>query len=353
MTLPIYLLFFLILGIIFPRSKFICFIIILFVWILNFNISNPDYIPLQTTYESESYGEVGYRYLCKIFNSRGVEYFFFKLIIAALSLLLFYKFIITYAEFPAYVAALYMMVCPLDVVQNRNFFAFMILINAIPLLGRFSVKNLLIYYSVLLLSCSIHASMAFFVFLPFVQKEVISYFLKSKGTIILLSILLLPVVYYFLTHLLDTDVQSRSQAYFVNPTSLITKIGVLLLCFINYTFVRRYRRYTSGIMEEENNLKPSSYLVFNPNGLVLSLNKFFLLFSPLIMINITFLRLFRFVVLINLVYMLNVIFYSKRGSYTLVSLYSIISLFIGFVLHRETFIVDVLIPFFSDNLIIR
>lgn len=354
MIIPLYMLIFLLLGIFFPRSKFLGFIIIFFVWILNFNISNPDFVPLQTTYESGSYGEFGYRFLCNIFNEKGIEYFFFKLGIAAFSLLLFYRFIITYAEYPAYVAALYMIICPLDVVQNRNFFAFMIIINAIPLLGQFSIKNLLIFYCFLLMSCSIHASMIFFVFLPFLQKDVISYILKSKGKIMFLIIVVLPVIFYFLMFLVDSEVQSRSQAYFVNPTSLITKTGVLLLCGINYLFVKRYQRY-ANVIEVDSIVVSGSpfYIVFNPAQFVISLNKLFLIFSPIIMINITFLRLLRFIILINIVYLLNAKSYSRKGSYLMISIYSLISLFIGIVLHGSTFVDDVLIPFFNENIIIR
>lgn len=354
MTLSIYILLLFVLGSVFPRSKVIGLFIIVFVWILNFNISNPDYIPLQNTYEAESYGEIGYRFLCKIFNSRGVNYFFFKIGIAAFSLLLLYRFISIYAKYPAYIAALYMIICPLDVVQNRNFFAFMILINAIPYLGRFSIQNLIKYYFFLLLACSIHASLVFFFFLPFLQKDVLSYFLKSKGTIFVLSIIMIPILYYCLSNLIDADVQSRSQAYFENPTSLVTKVGVLMLCTFNYLFVKRYQRYAYTNRTYQNKvIEKTSYIVYNPCQFVIALNMLFLLLSPMIMINITFLRLLRFVILINIIYMLNIRSYVHQGSFLSVSLYSLISLLIGLILHRDTFITDVFLPFFNENLLLR
>jgi len=70
------------------------------------------------------------------------------------------------------------------------------------------------------------------------------------------------------------------------------------------------------------------------------------------MINITYLRLFRFVVFVNVVYMLNIVQYSKRGSYIIIILYSMISLLIGYVLH-ESFTNDIIPAIFNDNLLIR
>jgi hypothetical protein len=348
-TIIIFLLF--VLGAIIPRSKFVSLLIFLFIWILNINISNPDYIPLREAYETEPYGEIGYRYLCELFFSQDIDFLVFRLGIVAISLLLFYRFIIHFSELPAFVSAIYLINCPLDFVQFRNFFSFTLLVNAIPLLGQLTRKNIILYMTALFIAGSIHASIFLFIIAFVLQKDLLLDMKKTRGSIVMMCLLLLPLLYYLFFIFVDEEVTARSQAYFVDSTSIITKSGVLFLCSFVYYVVKRYNKYSLEGTINPNS--PKSWVVYNPNRFVITLSFLFVLLIPVIMFNITYLRLLRFVLFVNVVYMLNVIYYTKKGSFIVVFCYSLLSLLIGFVLHRNTFTNEVVYTFLNENLILK
>lgn len=145
-------------------------LIVIFIWmIFAFNTDNADYIIYKNWYDITSVSglthrfEIGYSLLMVLGTKLGLSYQEFLMFFSAIGLFLIAYSIYDYCDSPCVAIILYF-VYPFffDVVQIRNFMAEAIIFFSIRFLKNYSIKNILAYISLCLLSMSFHTASIFY-----------------------------------------------------------------------------------------------------------------------------------------------------------------------------------------------
>lgn len=283
-------------------------ITLFFMWLLFWgNITNADYDNYIRLYNHvANYGEgfstsdIGLVYLMRIGNILNLNYNIFLLVVSFLGLLLITKTIYKYSLKPQYVISLYF-VYPflLDVVQVSHFLAMSLVIYGIGILVNTEKNNSLIFIFIILLASSLHIiSIIFLPVLMFYRSSV--HKLYRYITIILM--LSIPIAYTSLPYRVISMFFStiRVEQYFNNRPNFGFLIQFLIQGLI-LLFIWYARKITN-----QNKI----YSTFA--DVVFKVNVYLLLLYPLYMINGTFERGFRMVIILNQMVLTNAIYHLKN-----------------------------------------
>lgn len=335
------IIFFAISGIIFRNSKPLCFIIFVLIWILFWTDSTADYNSYKHIYTSDSFRDYGFSILCLIGRKIGLNFFQFYLTTSTIALLLYLKFVFRYSYCCSLCAALYLLfiVC-FDIVQFRNFLAFSLILNVIPLLFYPNLKNTATYCIVVFLASTIHLTMGFFfLFAIFNKKTLSKRYLKKSLPILVIFIAIL----YIVTIKNSDRIESMYTAY-DRGVSNTTKIALCTMVIGNILFVKYWdsRKTFLKLTTQE------SALTNNPYHSVLYFNILMLCILPLAFHALDVLRLFKYIAIINFAFISNKFARSSKviciPQTITVVLYGCAYLIMFYFMHTNNFFDGVILP---------
>ena len=337
------------LGFLFCRSKKVTIAIFVFIWILNWNTSIADYVNYELIYKHHNFRDLGYGVLCSLFYQRGVQYLDFKLLLSAIALSLYCRFILKYAYYCGLVAALYLMfLSQLDIAQSRNFYAFSIFLCALPYLFNDSLRSKLYYVFLIIAASLIHISVAFYLLFLFVQRKNLNSFKSIMKSLLILGLVLFTLFFVYPSGMSDDRIEQYSQI-----TSNFTKITICLFIALNVVYLRSYQR---GLDRKNCCLTlPQHTFTMNPSDVVIYMNIAMLFLIPLAWNSLNYMRLFRLLAIVNFVFATNCIAMMKKKTFRMIAVFAYAALFffLAYFMHAKTFIEGVVKPLFEQNMFLN
>lgn len=330
-----------------------------------------DYENYQRAYESLNQNnqfadyEIGFIVLMKIGNLFHLSFFFFRLIVIAVCLILIYKLVLKrYAYNSNYVLMMYM-VYPMiiDSEHMRNFIALTILLIATRFLENKNMNNNVKFIAMIFLAGSFHAAFFIYLVLVFVNSKNKNRLLK---TIVLTSIVLtlITIVNHnqipFLSLVDSLFEEERTLGYLSSKT----KLGYLIPIFLQITSIILVY-WSKEIIAKKNGDQNAELKLFNKQkertqlndveiaNLIFWINIVGVIYFPLFIMNLQFYRLVRNFLLLNIIVYSIASYKFKKGSaykfgFNLIIIGSL-SLWLFMTLTIITKVERVLIPFFTQN----
>lgn len=338
------------LGFLFPKSKIVSISIFVFIWILFWNETMLDNSNYEISYEEQSVADIGYRFIEWLAWINGLTYFEFKLIVSAISLLIYLWFTLKFSYYKALTASVHLLIFSIiDTVQVRNFVAFSALLLFLPYFFKSGIKNKYYFNMGVALSSTLHVSSLFYFTFNLVNKD----FQKHKKAIlyIIAGIFILLLVIRFTP--IGNILLYKLNFYGETSTSVITRISLFLLFVSNlvfFSFLSKKKINNSPLNSAQN------LIIANDQNALLYINAAFLLLLPMMFFTIEFLRIFRFVGFVNSIYLTNLLA-TKKGmikhfhflSYLLyMSLYVILSF-----VHHSSGVPVIIYNIFNNNILIE
>lgn len=296
--------------------------------------------------------EPGYLILQKISHYFKLDYVSFRLLLSFLGFLLIRSTIIKFTSNPHFVYLYYLFfLIFIDTEQIRNFFAFSIIVYGFRFLIGNSQRGNIKYLVTVLLACTVHISSFVYIVFILVSLKNKKYFIR----LIVFTTLLFCIFIYiggnslsFIREIINNFDSGRGKydAYIEGQT----KLGFLyafLLHFYNMYIVS----YTRNLFLKANSLDANKNAFVE---LIYWINLISIVFFPLFMLNLQFIRLVRNLLIVNYI----VFSLLPRSSVKLKKKYRYIQLMIlinTFLWFYYTFIIqdhidDILIPFFDNSI---
>ena len=263
--------------------------------------------------------EVGYGYLNVLGNQLGLSFQAFQIALAALTLLLLWRYLLVQARAP-FLSLLMYALCffALDYVLLRNSLAFTIILQAMLCLFRGGFGGRLMYVLLILLATTVHQSSFFYlalVIVPLQRAYSISRFL--------LCLFAFYVVYVLGRNYLPlpASVSAHFDYYAVSLKSSLFSMGVhalsVLLMGMIMACERRdiFRLRAATLRERE--------MVF-----ILNINLLSLFFGVLYFESEIFIRLLRTLVFINMLYCVNALVLVRRTYFFILTYLLLFSAFL-------------------------
>lgn len=338
------------LAILFKESKIITIGIFALMWILfGWNSNNGDYEAYEKIYDSsflslvnENY-EIGYRLLCVGGNIIGLEFQEFLIVIAAIILSLWLKFILQHAIYPALVSLLFFwFFFPLDYVLLRNFLAFAIVLQGVASLIKEAKFKYIKFTIFVIIAYTIHSSSVFylsFLLLAFSEGKELNFFRIFTLTVLGL------IFYIFFAHNYIIGLLSLGNRDEFYQTNLITFIYLLIMQIASTVFII----YLYYKIKPDISNKPNFYLIlFNINLIAFFLTIMYFDFS-------IFVRLYRNIAIINCLFITNAIAILPEKKFGLKLKLSV--LFVYYLIFMFNFFItpyleDTLYALFKNNLLL-
>lgn len=249
--------------------------------------------------------EIVYNFLMKLFSSSGVSFYYFRYIMCIIGLgIIFYslsKFNINiHGIFVAYLCCQFF----LDGIQFRNFLALPFLIIALVVMSKKVKHWKLIFLLLILFATLIHESfLAYLCFLLVPDDTTFkSKIIKTHATIAIILCVVLFVFRKYLSiivNLISTVDSDKAMSYSEVATNLgplicfALQVVAILFSLYNYKKMVRIQKYYDGDTEFEVRLEISKRILW--------MNIIALYLLPFTMVQLTFYRLIRNIVLINYV----------------------------------------------------
>lgn len=331
------------------RGKIFSLMLLVFMWVLFWgNFDNADYLNYKNLYDYVSYSGVGYSssqigfvLMMKFASRMGFEYHHFLMLLSFVGIYLISDTIKRYTNKPQLVLILYFLhPFLLDIVQVKHFFAMSIIVYCFKYLEQGGTSNNIKYILGVLLAFSIHAISIVFLPVLLIKNMKIS---KIYKIVILVLVIGIPLAYTNFFQIIASrfvDIQ-RIELYFLNRA----RYGFFIQFFIQ-GLIFLFVYYSKIILERR---KESSKFV----ELVYRTNLYLIMLFPLYIINGTFERGFRMIMILN--YIIFSKFYSTsrkkdKGVVLLVILVFTVALFLyfTFIPYGDT----VFYPIFENNLIL-
>ena len=273
----------------------------------------------------------------------------FKLLLSAIALFLYCRFILKYAYYCGLVAVLYLMfLSQLDITQSRNFYAFSIFLCALPYLFEDSLRSKLCYVFFIIAASLLHISVAFYLLFLFVQRKNLNSFKSIMKSFLILGLVVFILFFVYPSGMSDGRIEQYSRI-----TSIFTKITICLLIVLNIVYLRSYRK---GLDKKNYCLTLSQYtFIINPSDVVIYMNIAMFFLIPLAWNSLDYMRLFRLLAIVNFVFATNCIAMMKKKTFRMVAVFAYASLFffLAYFMHTNTFIEDVVSPLFRQNLLLN
>lgn len=296
--------------------------------LMGYNNVNPDYENYELRYDIATYPDGANLLSLLDLSDNSVQAFFkdigvqdysqYRSILSGIIFLLFGWFISRECQWRNVFMAIYILCyLLLDIVQIRNFEAFIILLPFIPLLAKRNLKYTLIYVSGVLLSATFHFSTIFFLLFAFIN-------IKSRKVRVLLILLLMLVLLPIATFISDSAAASRVDDY--TRSGVLGALLGISFVLLNYFIIRRICKIslintTWGGVRSINSTLSTQF--------ILELNFMLLMIIPFFFINATTGRLLRYTSLLNVMYILNTMASITSGK-TRVKLVSALILYLAY-----------------------
>ena len=331
------------------RGKLFFYMLLILMWVLFWgSYDNADYLNYKTLYDYVSSTGMGYPtsqfgfvIMMKLVSSLGLEYHHFLMILSFVGMYLITNTVKKYTNKPQLVYLLYF-IHPflLDVVQVKHFFAMSIIIYCFRYLEQDGTKNNIKYILGILIAFSIHSISIIFLPLLFIKKMKIS---RLYLIVIMVLTIGVPLAYTNVFQIIASKFVpfQRIAIYFDNRA----KYGFLVQCFIqSIIFLMVY--YSKLILEKR---KESNKYV----ELIYRINLYLIMLFPLYIINGTFERAFRIIMIPNYI-VFSKLYSSSKKSEKVVILVGIF-MFVIALFFRYTFIYrdTVFYPIFEKNLLFK
>lgn len=292
------------------NSKHITFAIFVIAWVLfAFNYENPDYDNYVTRFENisttwlgvvdQGISDVGFGLIMRwIYVLGAQDYYQFKFIVSAISLLCYFYFSSKSLRYSAFWAFLYLaFYLTLDIIQFRNFVAFSVILALFPLLEKDTFKSNILYLIGVLIASTIHFSMAFFLIMGL-------RLIKKKRTKIVLIVISLIVIFILRTTLFnslqETSYYNKVDNY--TRTSILGALVTTSLFAANYLLVHHF--YLQSLKVNKVN-GSQGQRILSDMSLANNIALYLLILIPFIFINTMPSRILRFASIIEIGYLLN------------------------------------------------
>lgn len=332
------------LSILYPSSKFLAKLLLLFSWILfGWNFHNGDYKAYEFIYNNDAAlknYEGGYQFLINLSKTFGLDYQGFLILLSGIIVLLWSRFFLRFSSYPALFCSLFIIFFfPLDFILLRNTVAFSIVMQGLIFLferdQRSRVNNLLLFSSMIFIAALFHkSSLFYFLLLILFFIERINFFQIFLIVLISLGIYIGFAKFYLYDLLKDSG--DRSVLY---QSNFITFISLTV-----YQLIGTYFIYLVYISDRDNsNVKT-----------LLNIN--FILFLAIVLYYdfSIFVRLYRNIAIINSIFVLNFLFENKinQGFKVFLSIFFIVYLifiYLYFIFPFQSMTIEAL---FYNNLIL-
>ncbi len=277
------------------RGKLLSYMLLFFMWILFWgSYDNADYLNYKSLYEYVSYSGVGYStsqsgfiMMIKFISKLGLEYHHFLMVLSFIGIYLITETAKKYTDKPQLVYILYF-IYPflLDVVQVKHFFAMAIITYCFRYLEQEGAKNNIKFIVGVLIASSIHSISILFLPLLFIKKMK----LKKLGLLVMIALVLgIPLAYSNIFQLIAAKLVGlqRIESYFLNRA----RFGFLIQ-FLIQGIIFSMIHYSRIILERR---KESNQFI----ELIYRTNLYLIMLFPLYIINGTFERGFRMIMILN------------------------------------------------------
>lgn len=257
------------------------------------NYSNPDYENYLAAYELQKQeivfetSQIGFIILMKLSSWLGLTYTGFLISVSIIGIFLIYKIVIKYTTKPNFVFALYF-IHPffLDIVQVKHFLAMSIVVFSTQFLIENKLTYKYKYISGILIASSIHYISLFFIPLAFI-KEISIKVLFLIMAALSLTVLVLDNLGLIQTIAIKIAGESRTEHYFENRANL----GFFVQYFIQTAMLVTV---FFSVRSLRINNKSNKFI-----EIILIINIYLLILFPFYMINGTFERAFRMILILN------------------------------------------------------
>jgi len=330
------------------------------------NTHNPDYYIYKRWYEFNIIGTSEYLYffISGLFNKIGFSFDIFRIIYSIICLLLINSTVRKiYGDSVFFWFLYFLYPFMMDVVQVRNFIAMSIFIYAIPLLLSKKRWDWLIFLA--LLAAAVFFQKIFILFLPvaFLMKFKESKIFKYIMVIGILIVVMLTIFFssglgIFADWLLENfaEYDFRINTYMKSNFEFVKQ-----LFFVAANFFLLF--LSKNILDNRKKIEPERFtrdlkagLQFKFVELMYWINLFIFLYSPLIVINSSFSRLFRNVIPLNyLAAVCTISFIKPDKSQKNLNKIIYISAILGYALFNfgyriyKDYLYSILIPLFKYN----
>jgi len=301
------------------HSKVIAIFLLLFMWLLFWgNTMNPDYEAYSNLYSNIQYGvpmlgktsiEPGFILIMKLCSLIGLNYTCFLALTTLCCYSMIHSTVKLYYRNYNYVYLLYF-IYPffIDVIQIRNFIVMSILIYSVRFLVMGGINGKIRYTILLLLAATIHRVSLVYLPMILIRPEKKNYLIYCLATCSLLfSILFLlnnkeiPIFGPYIENFIG---QSKYLSYF----NVKARWGSVLFCylqlssFIMIMFSKRlyykYNRYLTTTYYYDANRKYINIMYY--------INLLLTIYMPLFILNVSFTRIIRNIILLNYIAFSNV-----------------------------------------------
>lgn len=298
-----------ILGIIIPRSKVVLLYMFAVSWIIFAgNYSNPDLenyaIRFGFGLDSIKTTDIGFDFFCQLFLWMGLDFYQWKLIIAALSLLVIFGIVYKYAKSYNTVLSFFLISTYFTtMIALRNLVAFSFVLIGIPFLIKGTKKDYVIYAIAVIVGSMIHISAAFYFLFLFVKiKKRMLFIFVSVIALFLLKNLILG------TYAAETDSEKGIEySGRISTFAAILFSGLLLLS--SYYFNRITDKWKKRLLSNKNESYIESFTEekqsYHQMQIVAAINSILVILIPMFFDNLIYIRLVENVVFINLILLAN------------------------------------------------
>lgn len=257
---------------------------------LDYYIESPSRIKL-------GFVDIGYNYLNYLFYSAGWTFVNFRIFYSLLCVSLLFNLVYKYSEKPIICLIIYFIcIFFVDLVQMRNFFAYLICFNGLQLLNNNVNYGKLKFAILICISITIHIACVFyFVFLIAPIKRKLNW--KHILLISALATIILPKIIQLVITILGLNIHDTLfyySIYALIPGTVIILFNIVIISSFTHSRYISYRQ-TSKLIGFSSY---SDNVVYNCNILLLFL-------MPFLYMSAVSIRLERNFVLINIIYIVN------------------------------------------------
>jgi len=320
-----------------------------FMWVLFWgNNDNADYLNYKQLYDYISYtgagfstSQFGFVQIMKFATKLGLQYHHFLMIVSLIGIYLITDTVKKYTDKPHLVYTLYF-IHPflLDIVQVKHFLAMAIIVYCFRYLEQEGSKNNIKFIVGVLIASSIHAISILFLPLLFIKKMRIKTLVLSVAIVLLIGI---PIAYTDILQIIASKILNiqRVEIYFLNRA----RFGFFIQFFIQGTILLIVH-YSRKILQKRRECNRYVDLIYRTN-------LYLIVLFPFYIINGTFERGFRMIMILNYILFSKLFSTSKKREKIVILILIFIfvfSLFMyyTFIPYKDT----VFFPIFENNLII-
>ena len=296
------------LGLIKKKSKSLLFLQWSWIWLIQgFNRGGMDYHMNEFIYNNGGNPVEWLTYgIIKSFRQMGLDYMWYRLMWMTIGVIILYKIVKSYSQYPCLVMFPYVFFMLADnVAQCRFFWAYsMVLFSYHWYLQKRRIATIII----LIIATGVHPSAFVFLILPFIYRFTKREFIVKNTIIICVGLLLLRYASFLLNGVGLSYAADKLNAYINNDNYSSVMVGAIFLClYATLIAVSIYRI--------ERHRSKNKFELYS-----LTLNKGSIFMLPMLLINSNFGRFFRPIIFTDFVGLSNIRksgwLYSESSNYT-------------------------------------